>query len=563
MQNNNYILAYYQEIENGTVIVGEKIRQLYTKLIDGIENGEFIFNQKKANLAVTFCETFVRHNKGKWAPGLLKLSLWQKAALSAMFGIVDEDGIRIFNEVFLTCGRKCGKTLFAAAVIAYMAYATPEFGKEIYCIAPKLDQSELVYSAFEFTVDHTPAFEKITQKRGRKADLYIERSNTTIKKIAFNEKKADGYSPYLTVADEMSSWIPAKGLKQYEVMVSGTAARDEPITLSISSGGYVDEGIYDELMKRGTSFLNGDSREKHLLPIIYQIDDARKWDDINELRKSIPGLGVSVSSKFILEQIDVAYGSLSKKAEFMTKYANMKQNSSQAWLPSDVVQYSSGQALRFEEFSRCYCVGGIDLSMTTDLTSCCVVIERGGELYVFSQFFLPSAKIEEATARDGLPYQIYIQRGLLTPSGENVIDYNDVYEWFKSLIEKYKIYPLWVGYDRYSSQYLVQQMEQYGFHMDSVNQGENLTGVINDLEGLFRDKKVHLGNNDLLKVHLLDAAMKKNIDSNRRRLVKMRASSHVDGVAALLDAMCMRAAHLGEIGEQLKNKERGGFDGSV
>ena len=250
-------------------------------------------------------------------------------------------------------------------------------------------------------------------------------------------------------------------------------------------------------------------------------------------------------------------------AEFMTKYANIKQNSSQAWLPSLIVQDATGEALKLEDFSRCYCVGGIDLSMTTDLTSCCAIIERSGELYVFSKFFLPEAKIEEATARDGLPYQIYIQRGFLTPSGENIVDYQDVYNWFVKLIKQYKIYPLWVGYDRYSSQYLVQQMEQYGFHMDSVYQGENLTGIINDTEGVFRDKRIHIGDNDLLKAHLLDAAMKKNIESNRRRLVKMRASAHVDGVAALLDAMCMRAAHLGEIGEQLKNKERGGFDGAV
>lgn len=553
---DNFILAYYQEIENGTEIVGEKIRQLYTRIVEGIESGEFFYNAKKAHNAIRFVETYIRHNKGKLAPGLLKLELNQKAALSLIFGIVDADGKRQFKEVFFSEGRKMGKTIFAAGVIAYMLYATQEYGQEIYCIAPKLDQSELVYSAFEFSVDHSPTLSKLTQKRGRKADMFVKQSNSTVKKIAFNEKKADGYSPYLVVCDEISSWQADKGLKQYEVMVSGTGAREEPLILAISSGGYVNDGIYDELMKRGTAFLNGDSREKHLLPIIYQIDDPHKWDDINELRKALPNLGVSVSTKFILEQIDVAYGSLSKKAEFMTKYANIKQNSSQAWLPSLTVQDACGDPLRLEDFSRCYAVGGIDLSMTTDLTSCCVVIERSGELYVFSRFFLPAAKIEEATARDGLPYQIYVQRGLLTPSGENVIDYNDVFNWFKDLIEKHQIYVLQVGYDRYSAQYLVQQMEAYGFHMDSVYQGENLTGVINQTEGVFRDKKIHIGDNDLLKAHLLDAAVKRNIESNRRKLVKMRASAHVDGVAALLDAMCMRAAHYSEIGEQLKNKAR-------
>ena len=81
-------------------------------------------------------------------------------------------------------------------------------------------------------------------------------------------------------------------LKQYEVMVSGTGSRNEPITLSISSSGYVNDGPYDELIKRGTSFLLGNSREKRLLPVLYMIDDIEKWNDINELRKSLPGLGV-------------------------------------------------------------------------------------------------------------------------------------------------------------------------------------------------------------------------------------------------------------------------------
>lgn len=72
--------------------------------------------------------------------------------------------------------------------------------------------------------------------------------------------------------------------------------------------------------------------EKRLAPFLYTIDDISKWDDINELQKSNPNLGVSVSVDYLLEEIAVARGSLSKKAEFLTKYCNVKQNSSQAWL---------------------------------------------------------------------------------------------------------------------------------------------------------------------------------------------------------------------------------------
>ena len=552
---DNYILAYYQAIRNGTENVGEYVRYLYDLIVAGIEDKTYIFSPTKANRAIRFIEKYVRHNKGKLGGQLLKLELWQKAMISCIFGILDQSGCRQFREIFIVLGRKMGKTLLAAGIIAYETYADGEFGSEIYCLAPKLDQSDLVYSAFEFTKDKTPSFLSRTKKRT--TDLYVKQNNATIKKIAFNEKKADGYNPQLVIADEMSSWPGGRGLKQYEVMISGMGAREQPLMIAISSSGYENDGIYDELMKRSTSFLKGNSREKRLLPFLYMIDDIEKWDDINELRKSLPGLGVSVPVSFILDQIDTAYESLSKKVEFLTKFCNIKQSSSVAWLRAqDVAGACTDDSLKLEDFRGCYCVGGIDLSRTTDLTSCCIVIERDEKLYVISQFFLPAERIEEAEARDGVPYRAYIQRGLLTPSGENFVNYKDCFKWFTDLIEQYEIYPLKVGYDRYNSQYLTQDMKGYGFHMDDVYQGFNLSGVIDECEGMMRDGRFCIGDNDLLKIHLMDAAVKQNADDLRKRLVKVSAKVHIDGTAALLDALTVRQKYYSEIGAQLKN-ERG------
>lgn len=549
---DDYIYAYFQKIKDGSETVGKWVRLLYELIIERLEDGTYHFDNQKANRAIKFIETFCRHNKGKLAPGVLKLSLWEKAFISCLYGIVDEDGRRQFKEVALFVGRKCGKTLLAAAVLTYEAYVDGEFGSEIYCIAPKLDQSELVFSAFEFNKDKNPDLAKRTRKR--KYDYIIDSTNTVIKKIAFSEKKADGYNPMLTIADEMSSWTAERGLKQYEVMTSGTGARVEPITLSISSGGYVSDGIYDELFKRGTRFLMGESTEKRLLPIFYTIDDVNKWDDINELRKSLPGLGVSVPVQFIIDEIDIARGSLSKKTEFITKYCNIRQNASQAWLSAQDINLCTGDALKLEDFRKSYCVGGIDLSMTTDLTACCVVIEKNGELYVFAKFFLPAEKIDEAIERDQIPYRAYIQRGLLQMSGDHFVDYNDCFRWFRELVEKWDILPLQIGYDRYNSQYLVQDMAAYGFHMDDVYQGTNLSPVLREMEGLIKDGRVHIGDNDLLKIHFLNSALKMDTENNKIRLVKLSPNCHIDGMAALSDAFCVRQKWFSEIGQQLSNK---------
>ena len=554
MKNENYIYTYHQAIANGSASVGKWVRLVYEYIIHGLEEKAFFYNHKKAMAAITFIETFCRHHEGTLAPGLIKLELWQKALLSSIFGIVDDTGARQFREIFLVVARKNGKTLLAAAIAAYCTFLDGEYGGRIYFAAPKLEQAALCFEAYHQMIKKEPELDRMAQKR--RTDIYVEDSNTTAKPLAFSAKKSDGLNISLGIADECASWHGDPGLKFYEVIKSSFGARRQPILLSISTAGYENEGIYDELIKRSTRFLLGDSRETRLLPVLYMIDDVDKWDDINELRKSNPNLGVSVTVDYMLEEIAIAEGSKSKKAEFITKYCNIKQNSSLAWLSTKVVGMASGDPLNLNDFRECYAVGGIDLSQTRDLTAGVLVIEKNGELYVFAKFWLPSEKIDEATERDGVPYQLMIQRGLLEPSGDNFVDYHDCYEWFRMMIEQYHIYPLKVGYDRYSAQYLVQDMKAYGFQMDDVFQGENLYGVIQETEGLLEDGKIHIGDNDLLKMHLLNSAIKMSNERGRGKLVKVHPSLHIDGTAALLDAMTVRQKWAGEIGQQLRNEGR-------
>ena len=568
----NYIYQYYQGIADGTYLAGRYIRLLYEYLIEGLQGKRFFFDVKKANAAIEWVETHCFHTEGPLAPGPLKLEVWQKAMISAIFGVIDVAGNRQFKEVFLVVGRKNGKSILASALGNYTWRVDGGYGARVFCIAPKFDQADIIYNCIWQMVQLDPEWQELKERaeekdehnkrihdmsmlaRHRQSDLAVPGTNSTVKKIAFNSKSSDGFNPSLTICDEVAAWQGDKGLKQYEVMKSGMGARPDGLLISCTTSGYINDSIYDELMKRSTRFLMGDSKEKRLLPLLYMIDDVEKWDDINELRKSNPNLGVSISVDYLLEEIAVAEGSLSKKAEFLTKYCCVKQNSSLAWLPANIVEDASGDALNVEDFRDSYCVGGIDLSQTRDLTSACVVIEKGGEMYVISHFWLPTEKIDEATQRDGVPYNIYIQRGLMSASGDNFVDYHDCYRWFVDMVEKYQILPLQIGYDRYSAQYLVQDLKSYGFHMDDVFQGENLYGVIQETQGLLEDRKIHIGDNDLLKAHLLNSAIKMSTERGRGKLVKLSPTLHIDGTAALLDAMTVRQKWYAEIGDQLKNE---------
>jgi phage terminase large subunit-like protein len=516
----------------------------------GVEIGVYAFNAKKAGKAIQFIELFCHHSEGR--SDLLKLELWQKAFLSVVFGIVDNDNARMFREVLLIVGRKNGKTLLASAIASYMAYVDGEYGARIYCMAPKLEQAGILFDNFHSMLKKEP--ELLAEAKKRRTDIFIEDTNTTVKPLAFSAKKSDGFNPHLVINDEIASWPSEPGLKQYEVMKSALGARRQPLILSISTAGYVNDGIYDELINRATAFLKGSSKERRLIPFLYMVDDPDKWNDIDELKKANPNIGVSVKEDFFREEIAVAGQSLSKKAEFLTKYCNVKQNSSIAWLDYNTVERASISGLTLRDFTEAYAVGGIDLSQTTDLTAASVLIERENKIFCFAKFFMPANKIQDMQAIDAVPYDLFVQKGVLQLSGENYVDYKDVTAWFEELRREYEIYILKIGYDRFSAQYMVDEMQNIGFQMDDVRQGENLSPVILEFEGIIKDERFFIADNSLLKSHFLNVALKQNLDTRRYKPVKIEQRSRIDGFVSVIDAMTVRQKYWGEIGDYLRNE---------
>ena len=550
---DNSILAYYQAIKDGSEIVGRWILLLYTWIIKGLENKAFFYDAKKANRAINYVENFCRHHEGALAPELIKLEPWEKALTALIFGIVDKTGARQWREVCIIVARKNGKTLLAAAWASYAAFCDGEYGARVYFCAPKLQQASLCYDAFYQMVSKEPELSGLCKKR--RTDIYIESTNSSVAPLALSAKKSDGFNISFCICDEVASWRGDPGKKMYEVIKSSFGARRQPLLISISTAGYESEGVYDELIARGTRVLLGDARETRFLPVFYMIDDPEKWNDINELKKASPNLGVSVSVDYMLEEIAIAEQSLSKKYEFLCKYCNIKQGSAMAWLSADTVRNACGDPITLDDLRGSYCVLGIDLSQSVDLTAASIIARKNGRDYIYTQFWLPANAIDKATARDGIPYREYIDRGILQLSGESFVDYEDVARWVDMLVQEYEILPLKIGYDRYSSQYLIKTLKAQGYHVDDVFQGYNLTNMIYELEAGLQDARFLIGDNDLLKIHLLNTALYSDAESRRVKIVKLSKYAHIDGVASILDALAVRSKYFDEIGEQLENED--------
>ena len=205
---DNYIFQYYQKIQDGSISVGKWIGLLFSYIVKGLEEKEFTFNQKKANNAISWIEEHCFHVEGVLAPGNLKLELWQKALISVMFGICDNDtGNRRFREVVLVVARKNGKSLLASAIANYIFQVDGGFGCRVYNVAPKLEQADIIYNNTWAMIQLDPEYiqkkESVSEERKhthnkvdadetlvkkRMSDLFIPATNSTMKKSVQTQK---------------------------------------------------------------------------------------------------------------------------------------------------------------------------------------------------------------------------------------------------------------------------------------------------------------------------------------------------------------------------------------
>lgn len=534
-----YLQEFKQDIADGKYVLGQWMQLNIQYVEKCLSEGKCLYDPLKAEKKIRFIETQCRYVEGRSGP--LLLESWQKYIVACIFGLVDEDGFRHFTEIVLIIGRKQGKSTFAAALEMTIAYTEPELGMQLYNLAPKLQQANIIYDQTLLMIAKNKTASKLGKKR--RSDFYIAKTNTKISPLAFNSKKSDGFNPYFACFDEFAAWEGVKAVDMWNVMLSAQGGRHDPINLACSTANFIDGGLYDELFPRCTSVLLGTSEEENLLPFLFMIDDIQKWDDVQELKKALPNLGVSFFEKNLQKEIRKAHASPSYKNEFICKYCNIKMNTVAAWIPQEAIRLSQGDVIKPEDFQRMACVGGVDLSQTTDLTSACVVINFEGVNYVYSHFWIPAGRLKDLTERDNVDYSAMVSHGFLSLSGDKFVDYKDVTKWFVDLRKEYKLNILVIGYDRYSSTYFVDEMKQQGFLMDDVNQGTNLSPILTEFEGLIMQGLIQTGTNGLLQSHIRNTAIKREADGKRMRMLKISETKHIDGMAALIDALTVKSKY--------------------
>ncbi|MDW4224046.1 terminase large subunit [Staphylococcus saprophyticus] len=530
----NYIEQYYQAMEDGNIIVSNRVRKQYQKLVQDIkEHPKYIFDDAKANRAIKFIETFCKHSKGELAGKPLKLALFQRAYVSALFGFVDkETGYRRYTESFFFVARKSGKSTMLAAIALYMLMADGESGSEVYSVASKRDQANILFDQAHEMIKQSPDLNKNIRKR--KSDLYFPHNFSKMQSLGKNSNSLDGLNAHLVVIDELHS-IQDRNL--YEVMKQSQSARTQPLLIMITTAGTHRGTIFDDLYEYACNVVDGNFEDDNFLPIMYELDHKAEFKMPDRWQKANPALGISKKVEDLERKVARAKNNPNDLTGILTKDFNIRETTDSAWLTfEDIVNEAT---FDIKDFAGWYAIGGADLSITTDLSCATLLfVDPDTEIrYVHQMYWLPQDNLQKRVEEDKIPYDKWHEQGYLRLCSGNTIDYSDITDWFLEMLNEYDITPLWIYYDNYSARYWVDEMEAYGFKMIRTQQGaRTLSLPMQNMGADLQKNKINYNNHPILKWCLTNTGVETDRNGNIVPIKNQSPKRRIDGTASMLDA---------------------------
>lgn len=536
----NYIREYWAKIQSGEIAACRRLKQQYQRLIDELDSPRdpWVFDIEAANRPIEFVEHFCRHSKGKWLGQPVRLELWQKAMLQAVFGFVHkETGFRKCREFLILVGRKNGKSTLLAALGLFMLVADGEGGPEIYCVATKRDQARIVFTEAVNMRDQSPSLREHLKKR--KTDLYFPLIFGKFEPLASESNSLDGLNSHCVIIDELHA---IKDRNLYDVMKQSMAAREQPLLAMITTAGFVRECIYDDMYDYACKVLDGVVEDERFLAFIYELDDRSEWTDFRAWEKANPGLGVIKSYEELAANVERAKNDPSFLPTVLTKDFNIRETRAGTWLTFE--QANNEAAYELGSLRDTYAIGGVDLGATTDLCSAAVIIMKPGDpnLYVISHSWMPEELVEQRAREDKVPYDRWVKRGLITPCPGNRVDYRYVTDWFMKLHTEHGISCYWVGYDSWNSPAWVEDMEtrlgyEKGQNLLPVIMGaKTLSAPMKELKADLAAKRINYGNNPVLKWALTNMAVEVDKNENIRPVKGANQRQRIDPAVALIIA---------------------------
>lgn len=540
--DNSFLLEYKAKIETGEIIVGQELWQELENLSEAFHNDRYFYDTESAMLRMNFMENCVRLTKSPFYNQPMKMMLWQKAWVEALYSFkMSDTGYDRFKKTILLIARKNTKSETSSA-LANAEFIVGNEGADICCSSNDDAQCSLVYDAIDMMRQLYDPKDLDTRKNIR--FILNRNTNTKIFKMSDRTKNKEGRNIDFAIVDEtheMKENIIGKSIEQSQSL------KNNPKFINITTEGFVVDGYLDDELKKARAVINGEDdgiSGERLLPWLYTQDsELEVWQGTRENRlweKSNPTLGIVKKWEYLEEQVDVASHSKADRIFVLSKDFNIKQAGGQAWLNLEDYDYEAVYDL--EDFRGCVALGAVDMSETTDLTNAKILLMKPDDntKYVYSHYFIPERKLTDSDDKNGgAKYSEWAEQGFITICEGNDIDLSVVGDWFYNLYLEYDIRTWKVGYDQRFSKDWINQMEYYGWQKANddlvlILQNRNtLSNAMKLCEADLTHQLINYNQNPVDKWCLGNAGI--DVDNiGQCMAVKMEKQKRIDGAVTLI-----------------------------
>lgn len=559
--NNNYIIEYWEYLRANPKRCNSKIYSVMNKLVrdieepfileieneikNEIEKKEYIFDLNKANRPIKWIESFCVQTKGPNAGKPVKLELFQKAIIQALFGFVDKkDKTRLYTKLVLFLGRKNGKSTLASLIVLYVMIGEKGYRKKCFSVATTAAQARESWETAKVISEISPVLSKVI--RTNNDGIFYDKKKSEFKPLPNASNRLDGKDSSVILADEVHAWLD---MNMMDVMYDSMASEIEPLFIEVSTMGTIRESVFDQEYENLSKVIKtydrpGKIKSPRTLMFIYELDDYKDIEEQECWIKANPGLGTIKKYDFLYNKIEEAKNDPNKLPNIYCKDFNMRMTSNKSWLSFEMTYNTEN--IDLEKIKNSYAIGGVDLSSTTDLTCATLLIYKEGKKYVLQQYFLPEIGIERRIKEDEIPYDKWVKRGWLTLSENSAsVRYSDVTEWFIKMRQELQLGMLYIGFDPWGATYWKEEMEKNGFTLEKVIQGaKTMSGPMKILEADFKTKSVIYDNNQILRWCLTNTEIQVDVNENIRPIKGRNRRKRIDGTVSLINAYVVLMNHL-------------------
>lgn len=490
------------------------------------------FDRKRANRPCKFIECLC-HVKGPKAGECIHLEDWQCFIITTIFGWVDDNGYRRFSQAYIEVGRGNGKSTFCSGIGLYMLCADGELGADIYSFATTRDQARIVFDDALAMARGNKDLQRYYGLTPLNNSMVIIGTNSKFLPKSADAGTLDGLNTHLGIIDELHAH---KTRKVYDVVNSSTSKRSQSLIFTITTAGYILDGICMERRRTVGHVLDGSVIDEALFGIIYTIDEDDDWQSEIALRKANPNWNISVNPKQIMSELISAKLNTSAQKEYLTKHLDVWVNSDHQWLKMEHYRQCIDSSLKESDFYGEYAIYGLDLASKLDISALIRLhwreIDGVIHYYVFPYFYLPADAVHSS---DNSQYEGWAKDEYIQTTDGPITDLNALQEWIAEDVKQYSV--LSVAYDPMQATQMSQNLLGDGVPMVELAQNlKNMSEPMKQVQALIYTGRLHIADNPVM--HWMASNVVCHTDAKENIYPrKEKVQNKIDGMVALIMAI--------------------------